>query len=232
MNKQLIKAFLLMSVTLIFSSVNAQTDISAGFTGSFARFYPETVFFGQGLNNQADNGFGWSAGLFVEKKLNARLTPVVEINFTNLASNFYLENNYHDREGYYVGHVEKAFSDISFEYVTASAGAKYYLGNTLFLYPGFEIARPLNKKIDLMSIMYYAREEWVSSPHVKNRYLNKTNYSAKLGIGVDLKAIDVILEYVYGLNYQLSFFDYSEPFGINHRNRHLQLKVQVPIYKR
>lgn len=61
------KLLILFSFFLVSFGTFAQTDISAGFTGSFARFYPETIFFGQGLNNQADNGFGWSAG-YMRKK--------------------------------------------------------------------------------------------------------------------------------------------------------------------
>jgi hypothetical protein len=217
---------------IIFScTANAQSNIEIGLTGGFARFYPETKFFSQSLNNQADNGFGWSAGLFVEKRWNSWFNPVFEVNYTNLSADFYLENTYYDREtGEFTGRASEAFKGVSFSYLSASAGFKFYLNKKLFVYPGFEFARPLNRKTDLWSVMYYAKE-WPSYVYVKNRYLNKTNYYAKLGIGVDLKAVDVILEYVYGLNYQLSFFEYSSPFGINHRNKYLQLKVQIPLYK-
>jgi hypothetical protein len=219
-------------ILIIFScTAYAQPNFEVGLTGGFARFYPETEFFSQSLNNQADNGFGWSAGIFYEKHWKPKINPVLELNYSNFSSDFILEHRFFDPETGNSGEpVSGTFRDATFSYLSASAGVKLYLNNKLFVYPGFEISKSLNRKTDLWSVMYYAKD-WGSSVCIKNRYLNKTNYYAKFGFGVDLKALDVMLEYVYGLNYQLSFFEYSTPFGVNHRNKYLQLKVQVPIYK-
>jgi hypothetical protein len=217
---------------IIFScTANAQPNIEVGLTGGFARFYPETEFFSQSLNNQADNGFGWSAGFFYEKHWKPKINPVLELNYSNFSSDFFLEHRFFEPETGNIGEpVSGTFRDATFSYLSASAGVKLYLNNKLFVYPGFEISKSLNRKTDLWSVMYYAKD-WGSSVCIKNRYLNKTNYYAKFGFGVDLKALDVMLEYVYGLNYQLSFFEYSTPFGVNHRNKYLQLKIQVPMYR-
>ena len=224
------------TITLIFLisinySVFAQRTTEFGINGSIARYYPEVKFFSQSLNNQADNGFGWSAGIFYEKHWKPKINPVLELNYSNFSNDFLLEHRFFDPETGNSGEpVSGTFRDATFSYLSASAGVKFYLGKRLFVYPGFEISKSLNRKTDLWSVMYYAKD-WGSSVYIKNRYVNKTNYYAKLGLGVDLKAVDVILEYVYGLNYQLSFFEYSTPFGVNHRNKYLQLKVQVPIYR-
>ncbi len=224
------------TITLVFLffisySVIAQQPSEIGFTGSAARFYPEVKFFSQSLNNQAKNGWGWSAGIFYEKHWKPKINPVLELNYSNFSSDFFLEHRIFDPETGIGGEpISDAFRGASFSYLSFSAGAKFYLNKKLFVYPGFEISKSLNRKTDLWSVMYYAKE-WESSVYIENRYLNKTNYNAKLGIGVDLKTVDVVLEYVYGLNYQLSFFEYSTPFGINHRNNYLQLKAQVPLYR-
>jgi hypothetical protein len=226
-----VKTITLIFLIFINYSVFAQRTSEIGINGSIARYYPEVKFFSQSLNNQADNGLGWSAGIFYEKHWKPKINPVLELNYSNFSSDFFLEHRFFDPETGNIGEpVSGSFRDATFSYLSASAGVKFYLNNKLFVYPGFEISKSLNRKTDLWSVMYYAKD-WGSSVYIKNRYLNKTNYYAKLGIGVDLKAVDIILEYVYGLNYQLSFFEYSNPFGVNHRNKYLQLKVQVPIYK-
>ncbi|HKL33568.1 MAG TPA: hypothetical protein VJ919_13595 [Tangfeifania sp.] len=226
-----LKRTIFFILIIISVSTNAQRTTEIGFTGGAIRFYPEAEFFSQSLNNQSKNGWGWSAGFFYEKHWKPKINPVLELNYSNFSSDFFLEHRFFEPETGNIGEpVSDTFRDATFSYLSASAGVKLYLNNKLFVYPGFEISKSLNRKTDLWSVMYYAKD-WGSSVYIKNRYLNKTNYYAKLGLGVDLKAVDVMLEYVYGLNYQLSFYEYSTPFGVNHRNKYLQLKVQVPIYK-
>jgi hypothetical protein len=59
----------------------------------------------------------------------------------------------------------------------------------------------------------------------------KPLFNLKLGAGVDLRGVDILLEYAYGLNYQRMIYDPTVPFVITHRNKFLQLKIQVSVYR-
>lgn len=207
----------------------AQQHTKIGLTSGISRFYPETKFFSQSLNNLAKNGIDWSVGLYYEKKWKPKINPCLELNYNNSTSSFYLEtSSINSTTGEHQQSESANFSNVPFRYFALSMGSKIFFNSKLFIAPGLEFAKSLNRRVDLWSIVYYSKD-W-NMVYLKDRYLSKTNYNVILGIGVDLKAIDLIIEYKYSLNYQLSFFEYSKPFGINHRNKYLQLKVQVPLF--
>ena len=135
----------------------------------------------------------------------------MEINYYNLSGDVILESDPIGPGGYGVGEqpVWGDFRNTSFDLLAISGGIKYFLNKSLFVYPGFEFARSLNKNIDI----------------------NRTTYNLKLGAGVDIKGVDIILEYAYGLKYQRMIYDPTVPFVIPLRNKYLQLKVHVPLYR-
>jgi hypothetical protein len=226
--KKIIYPFLIVVFFSIANKTHAQRTTEIGFNVGAARFYPEAKFFSSSRNNTMDNGFGWSAGLFLENHWNPKIHPVLELNYSSFSSDIFLEkDNFEPTNGSGVQPVSGIFSNTSFNYLSVSAGIKFYLNKKMFVYPGFEVAKPINNNVDLISVIYYSKS-W-DPVFIENRNVNKTNYNTKLGIGIDFNFADVMLEYSYGLNYQLSFFEYSNPFGINYRNNSLQLKVQVPL---
>ena len=208
-----IPIILFFSISII-NSVQAQRTTEIGFTGGVARFYPEAQNIGSNLNNSMDNGWGWSAGVFVEDHWKPKIHQIIEINFYNLASDVFLQKNptppwspydeNDDRKPVYGNYDNTSFSQIAI-----SGGIKYFLNKKLFVYPGFELARALNSDVDI----------------------NKTTYNLKLGGGVNLRGVDILLEYTYGLKYQRIVYDPTVPFTTTHRNTYLQLKVQVPLYR-
>jgi len=213
MKKSLNPAFLLF---LFFVSYNlhAQRITEIGLSGGGIRFYPEPQHLGSNLNNRMDNGWGWSAGVFVEDHWKPKIHQIVEINFYNLSSDVFLQKDptppwspYDENDNRKP--VYGNYDNTSFSQITISGGIKYLLNKTLFVYPGFELARALNSDVDI----------------------NKTTYNLKLGGGVNLRGVDVLLEYAYGLKYQRIGYDPAVPFTTTHRNKYLQLKVQVPLYR-
>lgn len=194
------------------SVVKAQRNTEIGITGGVVQFYPKAQYFmPHNLNNSMDNGLGWSAGVFIQKYLNLKTQPIVEINYSAFSSDIFMQKN---PEGFWSPYdgtgrqpIIREFLDTPFNFLSASVGVKYYLTKRFFAYPAIELAKSLNK----------------------NGYVNKTSYQLKLGAGLNLKRVHVILEYAYGLNSQTRVLDSSVPFEGTYRDKYLQLKVQVPL---
>lgn len=191
---------------------HAQRKTEIGLTGGGARFYPVVQNMSYNLNNSMDNGWGWSAGIFIEDHWKSRFHQVIELNYYNLSSDVYLQKNPTPPWSPYDGTgrvpVYGDFGNTSFSQIAISGGVKYLMTKSLFLYPAFEIGFSTNPDIDI----------------------NKTAYSAKLGLGTDIRGVDIILEYNYGLNHQRMVYDPTVPFASTHRNSYLQLKAQVPLH--
>ncbi len=224
-----------VSLILCLNLAHAQRITEFGLNAGTARFYPEARYFDNyhNGNNSVDNGFGWSSGVFLENYWNPKFRQVIEINYYNFSSDIYLQKDPAGPWSPYDGTGRQPvignFRNEPYHFLSFSVGIKYFLNKRLFVYPGFELARSLNPRVDLNTIIYYAK----SWEPLYIRTYNKGNIScnAKLGVGVDLKVADILLEYSYGLNYQLSFFEYSTPLGLTQRNNYLQLKVQVPLLR-
>ncbi len=214
---------------------HAQRITELGLSAGVARFYPEARYFYNyhNDNNSVDNGFGWSSGVFLENYWNPKFRQVIEINYYTFSSNIYLQKNLKAPGSPHDGSpgqpVIGNFRNEPFNFLSISAGIKYFLNKRLFVYPGFELAMSLNPRVDLNTIIYYAKS-W-EPLYIRTSNKGNTSSYAKLGVGVDLKVADILLEYSYGLNYQLSFFEYSTPLGLTQRNKYLQLKIQVPLLK-
>jgi hypothetical protein len=191
--------------------LNAQRITEIGLTGGGLRFYPEAQHLGSSLNNRMDNSWGWSAGIFFEDHWKTKIHQVVELNYYNLSSDVFLQKNPLGPGGGYGGEkpVDGIFNNTSFSHLALSGGIKYLLTSTLFAYPALEVARTLNPDVDI----------------------NKTTFQLKLGAGVNFRLADIMLEYTYGLKHERMIYDPSVPFVSTHRNRYLQLKVQIPLYK-
>lgn len=211
--RTILKIIILFFVVHTASTVLAQHKTQIGFTGGAARFYPEAPSLGYSFNNRMDNGWGWSAGLFIQEHWKPKIHQIVEINYYNLLSDVFLQKNPAPPWSPYDGTGREPiygdFKNTSFNQLAISGGIKYFLNKKLFVYPGIEIARSLNSKIDI----------------------NKTTWNLKLGAGVDLRGVDILLEYAYGQKYQQMVYDPTVPFVITHRNKYLQLKVQVPLHR-
>jgi len=208
-NQLILTAFFLV---LVHSNIHAQRTTELGFTGGAIRFYPEAQNLGSNLNNSMNNGWGWSAGIFFEDHWKPKIHQIIEINYYNLSSDVFLQKNptppwspYDENDNRKP--VYGNFDNTSFSQIAISGGIKYFLNKKLFAYPGFEITRALNSSVDI----------------------NKTTYNLKLGAGINLRQIDILLEYAYGLKYQRIVYDPTVPFTTTHRNTYLQLKVQVPL---
>lgn len=208
--KLLQSLFLLLLISCYSTELNAQRITETGFTGGGIRFYPEAQPSFSSLNNSMDNGGGWSAGVYFEDHWRRKIHQVIEINYYNLSSDVYMQKNSFGPGGYDGEQpVYGNFDNTAFNLIAVSGGIKYFLTRNLFVYPAFEFARSLNQNIDS----------------------NKTTYHLKAGAGVTLYGIDVALEYAYGIKYQRMLYDPSVPFAGTHRNKYLQLKFQVPLYK-
>ncbi len=206
---------IILIVFLLFglSTAHAQRITEVGLNAGTARFYPEAQHLGSSYNNAMENGSGWSAGVFFEDHWKPKIHQVVEINYYAFTSDIYLQKNPDAPWSPYDGTGRQPiigdFQSEPFNFLSVSGGIKYFLNKRLFVYPGFEWVRSLNKKVDV----------------------NKTTYNAKLGAGVNLKRIDILLEYAYGLNFLRAVYDPTVPFTSTHRNKYLQLKVQVPLLR-
>ena len=209
---KILKSFLLSIIIILFlncSSVNAQRKTEIGLTASAARFYPRVESLGSSLNNKMENGWGWTAGIFIEEHWKGKIHQIIEINYYCFYSNVFLEKI--PNGGGYGSNIQPVignYQNTDFNQIALSGGLKYFLNNTLFVYPAFEIGFSLNSDIDI----------------------NKTVYSVKLGIGVELGNFDLILEYDYGLTDQRMVFDPTVPFAATYRNSYLQIKAQIPLY--
>jgi hypothetical protein len=209
----IIKTITLLTVIIMcIPGVTAQRKTEIGLTGGAARFYPEAENLGSNLNNSMENGWGWSAGIFIEDHWKPKIHQIIELNYYNLLSDVYLQKNPTPPWSPYDGTgrepVYGDFSNTAFNNIAISGGIKYFLTRTLFAYPAFEITRTLNPDVEI----------------------NKTTFNLKLGAGTAIGPVNVILEYAYGLNYQQTVYDITVPFASTHRNRYLQLKAQIPIH--
>lgn len=214
--------------------VLAQKKIETGITTGAIRFYPEASFINQDYNNTMDNGFGWSAGIFLEYDWKPRIHPIIELNFYNFLSDVYLhETIFLDptdsrKQEYIIQNLKNE----AFNYLSFSLGIKYFLGKRLFIYPGFEIRSSLNKQVQFNELQSYFGGWTITNPFIlKEENTRRIISNAKLGIGVNLKKADLILEYSHGFDWQLSVYDYNTPLGFAKRDSYLQLKVQVPLLR-
>lgn len=208
MKKLLTSAFLLFLISITFN-IQAQRITEVGLSGGAIRFYPEPQHLGASLNNSMDNGWGWSAGVFFEDHWKPKIHQVVELNYYNLSSDVFLQKNplgpgsYNETKPVY-----GTFDNTSFNHIAVSGGIKYFLTSKLYASPALEVAHALNTDVDI----------------------NKTTFHLKLGAGIDLRGMDILLEYAWGLKYQRMIYDPAVPFTSTHRNTYLQLKVQVPVF--
>lgn len=206
------KTIILFLMMFTLGMAHAQRITKIGLTGGAARFYPEAENLGSNLNNSMENGWGWSAGIFIEDHWKPKIHQIIELNYYNLLSDVYLQKNPTPPWSPYDGTgrepVYGDFSNTAFNNIAISGGVKYFLTRALFAYPAFEIARTLNPDVEI----------------------NKTTLNLKLGAGAAIGPVNVILEYTYGLKYQQTVYDITVPFASTHRNRYLQLKVQVPVH--
>lgn len=208
--KIILESIILCFVILFSGNIQAQRITEIGLTGGGIRFYPEAQHLGSSLNNRMDNGWGWSAGVFFEDHWKSKIHQVVELNYYNLSGDVFLQKNPLGPGGYGGEQpVYGNFDNTSFNHLAVSGGIKYFFTPKLFAFPAIEAARALNADVDV----------------------NKTTFNLKLGAGVDLRGVDVLLEYAYGLNYQRMIYDPTVPFVSTHRNKYLQLKVQVPVHR-
>lgn len=202
------KVFLIMSLFVV--TANAQRVTEIGLNGGGIRFYPKAQQLGYASNNRMDNGWGWSAGLFFEDHWRPRIHQIIELNYYNIFSDVYLQKNPYGENGY--GYQQPSYDDFdktSFDHLAISAGIKYFLSPKIFTYPAIEVARALNTDVNS----------------------KKTSFNLKFAAGIDLKSADIMLEYAYGLNHQQKIYDFDGPFTGTHRNRFLQVKIQIPVFR-
>jgi hypothetical protein len=208
--KTIFKTIAFFSLIILAFSTNAQRITEIGLSGGGIRFYPEAQHLGSSLNNRMDNGWGWSAGVFFEDHWKSKIHQVVELNYYNLSGDVFLQKNPLGPGGQGGEQpVYGNFDNTSFNHLAVSGGIKYFFTPKLFVYPAIEVARALNADVDV----------------------NKTTFNLKLGAGIDLRGVDILLEYAYGLKYQRTIYDPAVPFVTTHRNKYLQLKIQVPIHR-
>ena len=82
---KLILKIAIVFLVLYVNHIHAQRNTNLGITGSLVRFYPHAEFIHHNLNNNVENGSGWSAGLFLEKSWKTRIHPIIELNYHFLA---------------------------------------------------------------------------------------------------------------------------------------------------
>ncbi len=218
-------------------SVYAQKKLNIGITTGAIRFYPEASFFHGTYNNSLENGFGWSAGIFFEYHWKTKIHPIVELNYYNLTSDLYLHETVFSftEDPPTRKDVIKDLEGEAFNYLSLSFGFKYYFGEKLYVYPGFEVARSFDKPVSFDKLKGYFGDWMITQKAIdilKEEYTKRIISNAKLGIGLNLNKLDLILEYSYGLNKQLDFYDFEIPMGFAKRNNYLQLKAQIPILKK
>lgn len=194
---------------ILFVNVSfAQQDSKIGLTGGPIRFYPDDngILFKLNHNNTMDNGWGWSMGIFFEKPWTPKFHQILEANYSSLSSDIYLQKDVWEN-GIEMQSIIGNYENTRYNYLALSWGVKYFLTRRIFLNPSVEIARILNDDISINKIL----------PNVK------------IGVGVDVQKINILLEYSYALEEQQRIFDIAVPFAVNHRNKYLQLKVRVPL---
>ncbi len=182
-----------------------------GLTGGPVNFYPQAHHPSPDWQATMHSGWGWSMGIFIEDNWRTNLHPVVELNHYTLSTDVHFSEVSAEPAGNNNGQqdVSGHYSATSFNHLAFSGGIKYFFIPELFAYPAFEVARALNPKVN------------------NNRF----TFRAKLAAGVNLRVLDVILEYAWGLYRQRIVFNEAVPYVSNYRNTFLQLKIQVPLYK-
>jgi len=194
--------------TVVFAHARAQPGTTAGVRLSALWFTPELM--DVRYNTYMGNGPGFSAGIFFEDQLKPKVISVAEIGFTRLSCDVLMSHL--SVGGGYEAYTSPFFSgNVNFDYLTLSAGAKYFLTDRLFGYPSFEISQSVDGNIKI----------------------NKTTYHAGLKIGYRFYSFDINLGYVYGLKNQGCVYsnENGSVSGLNHRNRYWQGSVSVPIKK-
>jgi len=186
----------------------AQHNTKIGVEGGPIRFYPDDngILFKLNHNNTMDSGWGWSAGIFFEKPWTSKFTQILEANFISLSSDIYLQKDIWENETMQT--IIGNYENTKYNYLALSWGVKYFITRQLFFNPSFELARVLNDDVSINKIL----------PNVQ------------VGAGLETKRANIMLEYTYALEEQQRIFDISVPFAVNHRNKYLQLKIQVPVF--
>ena len=214
----------------------SQKSLELGITSGAIRFYPHAEFIHHNLNNNVENGSGWSAGLFLEKSWKTRIHPIIELNYYSLASNIFLQKNTIIAPGGYGGNGQQPIfinlDDEHFNQLAISGGIKLYAGKRFFFYPGFEFSLSNKKPVKLNDLNPYRGGWQISNPFIlKEEYTHRITSNLKLGFGVHLNFADLVLQYSHGLNKQLFFYDFEAPMGFAKQDNCLQFKVQVPLLK-
>ncbi len=208
-----IHILLVVLFSVAFFPVLAQEKLFTefGLTGGPVNFYPQAQHPGSGWEATMHNGWGWSMGIFIEDNWKTNIHPVVELNHYTLSTDvlFREVSEGADGNGTAQQDVSGSYSATSFNHLAWSGGIKYFFIPELFAYPAAEVAYALN-------------------PDVDN---NKFTIRAKLAAGVNLRVLDVMLEYAWGLYRQRMVFNEAVPYASTYRNTFLQLKIQVPLYK-
>lgn len=190
-----------------FAHAGAQPRTTTGVRLSTLWFTPELV--DGRYNTYMGNGPGFSAGIFFEDQLKPKIISVAEIGFARLGTEVSVIRY---SVGGYDGFTQSGFrGKVNFDYLTLSAGAKYFLSERLYAYPSFEVSHSVDGNIKI----------------------KKTTYNAGLRLGYAFNFLDITLGYVYGLKNQGSvyFKDDGAILGLNHRNRFWQGSISIPIKK-
>ncbi len=205
--KQIYLAFLLTLILPL--GLSAQSKFEMGVQSGFGRFTPQVVrLYSTGYNNNSmENGWAWSAGAFGRYNFREWLKPQVEVNLYNGQSHLTFEHvNYSDVTE---EPVWGKYPNTWFRQAAVSVGAQVYLKKSFFVLPAIEFAHSYGA--DLQT--------------------DPNDWNWHLGFGFSIRYIDLILDYSEGMHDQFRYFDRKQyGFASEHRNRFLQLKVQVPLY--
>ncbi|MFZ5428840.1 MAG: hypothetical protein ACOZDD_01305 [Bacteroidota bacterium] len=210
MKSKLLKiSFAITICSIWFAHAAAQSTTTAGVRLSALWFTPELM--DGRYNSYLGTGLGFSAGIFFEDQLKPRLISVAEIGFTRLGTEVAVSHYSGGGHGGY-GSVSSSFNGkVHFDYLSLSAGVKYFLSDRLFGYPFLDVSRSVDGSVKI----------------------NKTTYHAGLRFGYKFYSFDINLGYVYGLKNQGSVYsnEAGSGTGLNHRNRYWQGSVSIPIRK-
>ena len=214
MNQKLKQSIYLLVFLLAVQTVTAQSGSKLGITVGAARFYPddEGFLFKLNHNNTLSNSWGWSAGMFFEKPWTSKIHQMFEVNYSDYSTDIFLQKNpdgpWSPGDGTGREPIIGDYNNTKYNYLSFSWGFKYYVNNKLFVYPSLDVAKTLNEDISI----------------------NKILPNAKLSAGMEIQKVNLLLEYSYSLEKQQRIFDLSVPFIVTHRNKLLQLKVQIPLF--
>ena len=119
----------------------SQKSLELGITSGAIRFYPHAEFIDHNLNNNVENGSGWSVGLLLEKSWKTRIHPIIELNYYSLASNIFLQKNTIIAPGGYGGNGQQPIfinlENEHFNQLAISGGVKLYAGKKIVFLSGF-----------------------------------------------------------------------------------------------